>query len=69
MVTREYAEEDTYNMNEAALFWKLMYSRELSSQCLPGLKKDKAQISICFYTNATGLDQLPVRIINKAKTS
>jgi hypothetical protein len=59
-ITGEYAEEDIYNMDEAALFWKLMPCRGLSSQTLPGLKKDKARISLNLCTNATGSDRLPI---------
>jgi hypothetical protein len=55
-------------MDEAALFWKLMPSRGLSSQSLPSLKKDKACISLNLCTNATRSNRLPVWLIGKAKT-
>ena len=59
-VAEGYAEEDIYNMDETGLFWKMMPSWELSSQSLPGLKKDKTRITLVFCVNATGLDRFPV---------
>ena len=67
-IAGEYAEEDIYNMDETGLFWKMMPSRGLSSQSLPGLKKDKTRITLVFCVNATGLDRFPVWIIGKART-
>jgi hypothetical protein len=66
-VAGEYNEEDIYNMDETGLYWKMLPSRGLSVQSIPGLKKDKARISIAFCTNATGTDRLPVWFIGKAK--
>ena len=59
-VAEGYAEEDIYNMDETGLFWKMMPSRGLSSQSLPGLKKDKTRITLVFCVNATGLDRFPI---------
>jgi hypothetical protein len=68
-VAGEYEEENIYNMDESGLFWKMMPSRGLSSQSAqPGLKKDKARISLVFCTNATGTDRHPVWFIGKFKT-
>jgi len=67
-VAGEFAEEDIYNMDETGLFWKMMPARGLSSQSLPGLKKDKTRITLVFCVNATGSDRLPVWTIGKAKT-
>jgi hypothetical protein len=55
-------------MDETGLFWKMLPSRGLLSQSRPGLKKDKARISLCFCVNASGTDRFPVWIIGKAKT-
>src|SRR5947209_4986674 len=67
-IAGEYPEGDIYNMDETGLFWKMMPSRGLSSQSLPGLKKDKTRITLAFCVNATGSDRFPVWIIGKAKT-
>lgn len=67
-VAGEFQEEDIYNMDETGLFWKMIPSRGLLSQSYPGLKREKARISLCFCVNATGSDRLPVWIIGKAKT-
>ena len=64
-IAGEYAEEDIYNMDETGLFWKMMPSRGLSLQSLPGLKKDKTRITLVFCVNATRLDRFPVWIIGK----
>jgi hypothetical protein len=63
-----YKEEDIYNIDESALFWRMMLSRGLLSQPCAGLKKDKSRISMAFCTNATGTDRLPIWFIGKAKT-
>ncbi|KFZ16898.1 hypothetical protein V501_02019 [Pseudogymnoascus sp. VKM F-4519 (FW-2642)] len=67
-IAGEYNDEDIYNMDEAALYWKMTPSRGLATQLRPGLKKDKARLSLNFATNATGSDRLPVWIIGKSKT-
>lgn len=66
-IAGEYQEEDIYNMDETGLFWKMMPSRGLLTRSLPGLKKDKARISIVFCTNSTGTDRLPLWFIGSAK--
>jgi hypothetical protein len=67
-VAGEYQEEDIYDMDESALFWKMMLSQGLLSQPRAGLKKDKSRISLAFCVNATSTDQLPIWFIGKAKT-
>jgi len=67
-IAGEYPQEDIYNMDETGLFWKMLLSRGLLSQPRPGMKKDKARISLALCTNATGTDRLPIWIIGKAKT-
>ena len=67
-VAGEYQEEDVYNMDKSALFWRMMLSRGLLSQPRAGLKKDKSRISLAFCVNATGTDRLPIWFIGKAKT-
>jgi hypothetical protein len=67
-IAGEYPDEDIYNMDEAALYWRMTLSHGLSTQPRPGLKKDKARLSLNFATNATGSDRLPVWCIGKSKT-
>lgn len=67
-IAGEFAEGDIYNIDETGLFWKMMPSRGLSSQSLPGLKKEKARITLVLCVNASGSDRFPVWIIGKAKT-
>jgi hypothetical protein len=67
-IAGEYAEDDIYNMDQTGLFWKMMSSRGLSSQSLPGLKKIQTQMTLVFCVNATRLDRFPVWIIGKART-
>lgn len=64
----EYNEQDIYNMDETALYWRMMPSRGLATQQQPGVKKDKARISLVLAVNASGTDRLPIWIIGKHKT-
>ncbi|PQM43460.1 hypothetical protein VC83_09587 [Pseudogymnoascus destructans] len=65
-IASEFEEENIYNMDETRLYWKMMPSRGLASQSLPGLKKEKARITLTLCTNASESDRL--WIIGKAKT-
>ena len=67
-IAREFAERDIYNIDKTRLFWKIMLSQGLSLQSLPGIKKEKAWITLAFCVNTSGSDRLPVWIIGKAKT-
>lgn len=67
-IAGEYNEEDIFNVDEIGLFWKMMPSRGLSTQYLPGLKKEKTRITLVFCVNATGSDRMPVWIIGKSRT-
>ena len=67
-IAGEFQEEDIYNMDETGLYWRMTPSRGLSTQALPGIKKDKTRISIALCVNATGSDRLPLWIIGKART-
>jgi hypothetical protein len=66
-IAGEYKEEDIYNMDETGLYWRMHLSYGLLSQVRPGLKKEKARVSIALCTNATGTDRLPPWIIGKSK--
>lgn len=63
----EYNEEDVYNMDETGLFWRRAPSTGLSSNNLPGIKKDKTRITLVACVNCTGADRLPLWIIGKSK--
>jgi hypothetical protein len=55
-------------MDETGLYWKMMPSQGLSSQVLPGVKKEKARISIALCVNTSGLDRFPIWAIGQYKT-
>ena len=63
----EYNEEDVYNMDETGLFWRRAPSTGLSSNSLPGIKKDKTRITLVACVNCTGADRLPLWIIGNSK--
>ncbi len=48
-------------------FWKTMPSKGLSSQSLPGVKKEKQRVTIVLAKNASGTDKLPPWFIGKSK--
>jgi hypothetical protein len=56
-----------YNMDETGLYWRWAISRSLSTQALPGLKKDKARISLALCSNATGTNKIAPWLISNAK--
>jgi len=63
----QFAPSDQYNCDETGLFWKLVPDRSLSSQTLPGVKKEKSRITIHHACNATGSHKLPMWVIGKHK--
>lgn len=67
-IAGEYDEENIYNMDETGLFWKMMPSRGLTTQSLPGLKKEKTRLTLLICVNAARSDLTPVWIIEKSKT-
>jgi hypothetical protein len=67
-VAGEYPEDDIYNMDETGLYWKMLPSRGLLSQHLPGVKKEKSRVSLGICVNATGSDRRPIWVIGKYKT-
>jgi len=56
-----------YNMDQTALFWRMFPSSGLATTTRPGLKKDKARISLAFTTNDTGTDRFELWAVGKAK--
>ena len=65
---KEYELRDIYNMDESALFWKMMPDATLADQQLPGGKIEKARVTINLCCNADGSKKLPPWFIGKAKT-
>lgn len=55
-------------MDETGLFWRQTPSSGLATQLRPGMKKDKAWITLVVSVNSTGSDRLPIWIIGNAKT-
>ena len=53
-----YDQEDIYNVDETALFWKATTSTTLATEQLPGGKVEKARITANFCCNATGTHKL-----------
>ena len=50
-------------MDKTGLFWKAILDTILATKALLGTKKQKAQISLGNYSNADGLDKLPLLVI------
>jgi hypothetical protein len=66
-IVNEYEMDDMYNMDEAALYWKMVPDVTLATERLPGSKKEKARISIAVCSNASGSHKLRLWVIGKAK--
>ena len=61
-----YDNEDVYNMDESALFWKMIPDVTLAAQQGAGRKHDKARITINLACNVTGSHKLDPWFIGKA---
>ena len=66
-IVDEYGMRDTYNMDEAALYWKMVPDVTLATESQAGSKKEKARISIVACCNAEGSHKLSLWLIEKAK--
>lgn len=64
---KKYDSDNVYNMDQTALFWKLIPDRTLATEKQSGLKKEKARITLVCSSNATGSDRVPLWVIGKAK--
>lgn len=64
----EFADEEIYNMDETGLFWRCAPHRGLSTHAMPGVKQNKARVSIVVCSNATGTNRMPLWVIGHAKT-
>ena len=54
----QYGPENTYNMDETGLFWKLVPERTLATEAGSGGKKSKDQITLALTCNGDGSDKL-----------
>ena len=63
-----YDQDDVYNIDEAALYWKMSPNGTLATASSAGLKLEKARITVNFCVNATGTHKLPLLFIGTAKT-
>ena len=62
-----YAPQDIFNCDETSLYWRLTPDRSLSTQDLPGRKKEKSRISALFCCNSDASERLPIWFIGTAK--
>ncbi|XP_064475854.1 tigger transposable element-derived protein 6-like [Ornithodoros turicata] len=63
---QNFNRDDTYNMDETSLFFKLGHSCTLSTQAEPATKKSKARITVASICNASGTDKRKPIVINNA---
>lgn len=64
----EYEEDNIYNMDETGLYWKRTPDKGLATAAIPGVKKEKARVTLVTCCNASGKDKVPLWIIGLAKT-
>jgi hypothetical protein len=63
----QYGPENTYNMDETGLFWKLVPERTLATEAGSGGKKSKDRITLALTCNGDGSDKLEHWIIGRSK--
>ncbi len=44
--------------DETALFWKMTPERTLATEAAPGVKVEKARVTLAICSNATGSDKV-----------
>jgi hypothetical protein len=64
-ITSQYDENDIYNFDETAHFFRLQPNATLASHALAGTKIDKNRLTIGVCTNATGTDKCRLVMIGK----
>ncbi|KAK8772621.1 hypothetical protein V5799_024135 [Amblyomma americanum] len=66
---QQYAEDDVYNMDEAALFYKMLPTKTFAPKdaVVTGKKQPKDRITILFGANMSGSHKLPLLIIGKVE--
>lgn len=62
-----YAPQDIFNCDETSLYWRFMPDKSLTTQPIPGRKKQKSRISALFCCNSDGSERLPIWFIGNAK--
>ena len=62
-----YSLKNQFNCDETALLWKQTPAQSLSTQQLPGQKKEKARLSALFCCNADGSKKLEPWFIRNAQ--
>ncbi|RHY25480.1 hypothetical protein DYB32_008289 [Aphanomyces invadans] len=65
-VTSGYSADNTYNMDETAIFYCLSPHRSITRHRQPGTKKSKKRISVALTTNAAGSDDVVPLFIGTA---
>ncbi|EEC19457.1 transposase, putative [Ixodes scapularis] len=68
-ILTDYAPEDIFNLDESALFFRLLPNRTLVSkgQACTGGKHAKDRISVAFIVNMTGSEKPPLLVIGKSE--
>src|SRR5436190_21507744 len=64
----EYGMENSYNMDETGLYWKMTPDITLATESQAGCKKEKACITVMNCCNASGSCKLAPWMIGTAKT-
>lgn len=67
-IAGEYEEDNIYNMDETGLYWKKTPDKGLATQSIPGVKREKARITLVLCCNSSGSDRFPIWFIGSAKT-
>ena len=64
----DYAPDNIFNLDEAALFWKLLPDRTFMIQRGEhGTKRSKSRITVVLITNMSGTEKLTPIVIGKSK--
>ncbi|XP_072141606.1 tigger transposable element-derived protein 4-like [Dermacentor andersoni] len=65
---KAYADKDIFNLDEAALFYKMLPSRTYTpkGEVCSGAKQRKDRVTILFGANSTGDEKLPLLVIGKS---
>uniref|UniRef100_A0A6B0V6J3 Putative tigger transposase n=1 Tax=Ixodes ricinus TaxID=34613 RepID=A0A6B0V6J3_IXORI len=65
----KYSAEDVYNLDEAALFYKMLPTKTFAAKDadVKGQKQAKDRITVLFGANMTGEHKLPLLVLGKAE--
>lgn len=68
-ILERFSSNDVYNLDETALFWKLLPDRTLAfrGQKCSGGKHSKVRVTVLVGANMTGTEKLPLLVIGKAQ--